>query len=103
MSVPPLTEDQRQAARAAASVARRRRADLKARLAAGEVTLAQALAEAQADEVLANCPVVSLLKALPRVGDVRAAEAMERHQIAPNRRVRGLGHRQVAGLVKEFS
>jgi len=52
--------------------------------------------------VLAHVKVVDLLKAMPRVGDKRAAEIMERLEIAANRRVRGLGRHQVAGLKAEF-
>lgn len=102
MSIPELTDDQRQAARAAASAARRARADFKARVARGDLTLAEALALAATDEALANCQVVALLRSLPRVGEKRAQEAMERHQIAANRRIRGLGHRQIAGLLEDF-
>ncbi len=53
--------------------------------------------------MLAHVKVVDLLKALPRVGEKRAAEIMERLEIAPNRRVRGLGRHQVAGLKAEFA
>ena len=38
-----------------------------------------------------------------RVGEKRAALVMERRDIAPNRRIRGLGRHQVAGLKAEFS
>lgn len=102
MNVPELTDDQRQAARTAATAARRRRAELKMRIASGEITLGQALDVAVADDVLASIPVSALLKAIPRVGDKRAAAVMERHDIAANRRVRGLGHRQISGLKEEF-
>ena len=53
--------------------------------------------------MLAHVKVVDLLKALPRVGEKRAAQVMERLEIAPNRRIRGLGRHQVAGLKAEFS
>ena len=102
-SVPVLTSVQRQAARNAACNARRARAELKEKVAKGELDLAQALQLAREDKVLGLCPVFSLLKALPRVGDKRAAKAMERHQIAANRRLRGLGRNQIAGLIEDFS
>jgi len=60
------------------------------------------LDEAAEDDVLAHVKVVDLLKALPRVGEKRAAEIMERLDIAPNRRIRGLGRHQIAGLRAEF-
>ena len=102
MSIPQLTTEQLQAARAAATQARRVRAELKAKVRTGALSLGEALDVAQADDVLAHVKVVDLLKAMPRVGDKRAAEIMERLEIAANRRVRGLGRHQVAGLKAEF-
>ncbi len=67
------------------------------------VSLGVALDLAAADDVLAHVKVVDLLKSVPRVGDKRAADVMERLDIAPNRRIRGLGRHQVAGLKAEFS
>ncbi|MGL5405529.1 MAG: integration host factor, actinobacterial type [Propionibacteriaceae bacterium] len=101
-SMPVLTPIQRQAARLAASQARRARAGLKEKVASGELNLAQALQLASTDKALGLCPVLSLLKALPGVGNKRALAAMERHRIAVNRRLRGLGHNQIAGLIKDF-
>jgi hypothetical protein len=103
VTIPQLTTEQLQAARAAATEARRRRAELKGELRAGKIGLAAALDVAAADDVLAHVKVVDLLKALPRVGEKRAAQVMERLEIAPNRRIRGLGRHQVAGLKAEFS
>ena len=103
MSIPQLTTEQLEAARAAATVARRARADLKSKVRSGELSLGQALDAASGDEVLAHVKVVDLLKALPRVGEKRAATVMERFDIAANRRIRGLGRHQLAGLKAEFS
>lgn len=102
MAIPQLTTEQLKAARAAATEARRSRAGLKARVRSGELTLAQALDVANEDEVLAHVKVIDLLKALPRVGDKRATLVMERYDIAANRRIRGLGRHQLAGLKAEF-
>lgn len=103
MPIPTLSPEQLQAARKAATEARRARADLKEQVRSGALSLSQALDRAAADDVLAHVKVVDLLKALPRVGEKRAAEIMERLEIAPNRRVRGLGRHQVAGLKAEFA
>ena len=102
MSIPTLSPDQLSAAREAATRARRVRAEFKARVRAGDLSLSEALDEAAEDDVLAHVKVVDLLKALPRVGEKRAAEIMERLDIAPNRRIRGLGRHQIAGLRAEF-
>jgi hypothetical protein len=103
VTIPQLTTEQLEAARAAATEARRRRADLKSKVRSGELSLGQALEAAAADDVLAHVKVVDLLKALPRVGEKRAGVVMSRLDIAPNRRIRGLGRHQVAGLRAEFS
>lgn len=103
MTIPPLSDEQRQQARHAATEARRRRAAVKQGLRTGETTLAEVLATAETDDVIAHAKVVDVLKALPRVGSVRAERAMERLDIAANRRLRGLGRHQIAALIAEFS
>lgn len=103
MTIPPLSDEQRQQARHAATEARRRRATVKQALRTGELSLAEVLATAESDDVVAHAKVVDILKALPRVGAVRAERVMERFDIAPNRRLRGLGRHQVAALVAEFA
>ncbi len=102
VTIPPLSDEQRQLARHAATEARRRRAEVKLALRTGERTLAAVLAQAEADDVIAHTKVVDLLKALPRVGAVRAGKVMERLDIAANRRLRGLGRHQTAALIAEF-
>ena len=102
VTIPPLSDEQRQLARHAATEARRRRAEVKQALRAGRRTLAEVLAQAEQDDVVAHTKVVDVLKSLPRVGAVRAARVMERLDIAPNRRLRGLGKHQTAALVAEF-
>ena len=102
MTIPPLSDEQRQQARHAATQARRRRAEVKQALRTGQQSLADVLAAAEHDDVVAHAKVVDVLKALPRVGAVRATRVMERLDIAPNRRLRGLGKHQSAALVAEF-
>lgn len=102
MSIPQLTPEQLQAARAAATQARRVRAELKSQVRTGSLTLSEAIERANKDDVLAHVKVVDLLKSLPRVGEKRAAAVMERLDIAANRRIRGLGRHQIAGLKAEF-
>lgn len=103
VTIPPLSDEQRSQARHAATEARRRRAEVKQGLRTGERTLADVLEQAESDDVVAHTKVLDALKALPRVGAVRASRVMERLDIAPNRRLRGLGRHQVAALVSEFS
>jgi hypothetical protein len=103
VTIPPLSDEQRQQARNAATEARRRRADIKQSLRLGQTTLAEVLALAEKDEVVAHAKVIDVLKSLPRVGIVRAGKVMERLDIAANRRLRGLGKHQTAALIAEFS
>src|SRR5215216_456048 len=93
VTIPPLSDEQRQQARHAAKEALR----------SGERSLAQVLDLAESDDVIAHAKVIDVLKALPRVGTVRASKVMERLDIAANRRLRGLGKHQTAALIAEFS
>lgn len=103
MAIPQLSPEQLESARSAATAARRARADLKEQVRTGGMTLGQALDRASEDEVLSRVKVVDLLRALPRVGITRSQEIMESLQIAPNRRIRGLGRHQVERLKEMFA
>jgi len=102
VTIPSLSDEQRSQARTAATQARRRRAEVKEALRTGTTSLTEVLAMAEQDEVVAHAKVVDVLKSLPRVGAVRAGLVMERLEIAPNRRLRGLGKHQAAALAAEF-
>ncbi|MFD8492164.1 hypothetical protein SAMN05421504_105295 [Amycolatopsis xylanica] len=103
MALPQLTEEQRAAALEKAAAARKIRAELKERLKRGGTTLVKVLEDAAENEVLGKMKVSALLEALPGVGKVRAQQTMERLEIAPSRRLRGLGDRQRKALLAEFS
>ena len=101
MATPPqLTPEQRAAALAKAAEARTDRADLRARLKTGSLTLKDALASDDAN--IARLKVVSLLESLPGVGKVKARRVMEEIGIADNRRVQGLGAQQRAALLDQL-
>ncbi|TAL23385.1 MAG: integration host factor [Frankiales bacterium] len=103
MALPPLTPEQRSAALAKAAAARKARAALKVRLKSSGASLDQVLADGDTDEVIGKMKVVAVLEAMPGVGKVRAQRIMERLEISPSRRVRGLGTKQREALVREFS
>ena len=85
MTIPPLSDEQRSQARKAATQARRRRAEIKPALRAGTCSLADVLAMAERDDVLAHAKVIDVLKALPRVGGVRASgHGAARHRREPS-------------------
>jgi transposase len=99
MATPPqLTPEQRSAALAKAAQARAARAEIKARLKMGSMSLADALAS---DDVnVGKLKVVSLLESLPGVGKVKARRIMDDIEIADNRRVQGLGAQQKSKLLE---
>src|SRR5829696_6726212 len=101
--MPPPSDEQRSWPARSSTPARRRRAEIKSALRAGTCSLADVLAMAERDDVLAHAKVIDVLKALPRVGGVRATRVMERLDIAANRRLRGLGKHQTAALIAEFA
>ena len=103
MALPPLTPEQRSAALEKAAAARRARAELKVRLKSNGARLDDVLADGDTDSVIGKMRVVAVLEAMPGVGKVRAQRIMERLEISPSRRVRGLGVKQRQALVREFS
>ena len=102
VALPQLTEEQRAAALEKAAAARRVRAELKDRLKRGGTTMGEVLKQSDTDEVLGKMKVSALLEAMPGVGKVRAAQLMEQLEIAPSRRLKGLGDRQRKALLTHF-
>jgi DNA uptake protein ComE-like DNA-binding protein len=102
VALPPLTPEQRAAALEKAAAARRARADLKVRLKTSGTSLVDVLQSGETDEAIGKMKVEALLEAMPGVGKVRAQRIMERLEISPSRRVRGLGAKQREALAREF-
>lgn len=102
MALPELTPEQRAAALEKAAAARRARAELKDRLKKGDTDLKTVLKNAETDEIIGKMKVSALLEALPKVGKVKAQEIMTELEIAPTRRLRGLGDRQRRALLERF-
>lgn len=103
MATPPILSDEaRQAALAKAAEARRVRADAKQRLKDGELSFSELLEAADADEILNNTKILTILESLPGVGKVKARRTMEAIGIAESRRIRGLGDNQRRELLAAF-
>lgn len=96
-----LTDEERRAALVKAAAVRRERAELRAKLKAGDVSLAELL-ERTGDDTVGKMKVLSALEALPGVGKVKARRTIERIGISERRRLRGLGERQQRCLLEEF-
>ncbi|MCJ1694353.1 guanylate kinase [Rathayibacter caricis] len=97
---PSPPEVDRRAASAAAIAARRARAGVKKDVASGERPATAVLAAAQSDPtgVEGRMRVSELLRSVPALGVVKTPRVMEQLQIAPSKRLGGLGRRQVEGL-----
>jgi guanylate kinase len=103
MALPPrLTDEQRLRALEKAGISRKRRAIVKAQLKSGSLSIDQILEISKTDEAVANMRVRELLESLSGVGKVRALTLMERLEISPTRRVKGLGRHQITQIRNEF-
>ncbi len=102
MPLPELTPEQRAEALQKAAAARKARADLKDRLKRQELSVADVLRAGETDGVIGKMRVSAVLEALPGLGKARAQKIMERLEISPTRRVRGLGANQRRALEQEF-
>lgn len=100
MTLPPLTGEKRAEALAKAGEARRARAELKASLRTGGTDLPTVLDST--DPVVVKTRVVQILTALPKIGKVRAEAIMTDLDIAPGRKIGGLGPRQRDALLERF-
>lgn len=103
MQPPELSDEQRAAALAKAAEARRVRAEVKELLKTGTITFSELLARAEEDPMIGGLKVAAVLSSMPGTGKVKAKRLMESLGIADNRRLRGLGSRQRAALLSEFS
>lgn len=103
MTTPPRTAEQRSDALAAALAARRERSRLRSALKSREVTGTEVLVGADDNPLWAGLKVTWLLESLPGVGPVRAERILTCLDIAPSRRIQGLGVRQRAALIAELS
>jgi hypothetical protein len=102
MPLPELSPEQRAAALEKAAAARKARAELRERLKSKGATVGDVLRQGETDEVIGKMRVSAVLESLPGVGKARAAKIMERLEISPTRRVRGLGTNQRKALEAEF-
>jgi guanylate kinase len=71
-------------------------------LKSGCLSIDNILELSRTDEAVANMRVRELLESLSGVGKVRALTLMERLEISPTRRVKGLGRHQITQLRNEF-
>ena len=80
---------------------RSKRAELRAKLKNGSISLQDVLDSAD-DEVIARMRVTYLIQSLPQIGKVTSKKIMSEIGINENRRVQGLGKRQRNELLKRL-
>ena len=99
-SVPGRSREQRLRALEQANEVRSARAKLKRQLAAGEIELAQLLAQPPA--CVRTARVRDLLLVLPKIGSVKAARILAHCGIAHSKTLGGLTERQRGELINFF-
>ncbi|MEX1005482.1 MAG: integration host factor, actinobacterial type [Acidimicrobiia bacterium] len=100
---PKMSDEQRAAALERAAQARRVRAEVKELLKSGSLDFQGLLDRAENDDLIGGIKIAAVLSSMPGTGKVKAKRLMEEFGIADNRRLRGLGDKQRAALLTEFS
>lgn len=101
-STPPkLTKEERLAALEAAKVARVKRAEVKKKLASGEMSVEEAISMKD-DEIVGRLKVVDMIEAVRGFGSAKSEKLMKEIGIAKNRRLKGLGWKQAKELIDRF-
>ena len=101
MALPKLSDAEKRKALEKAQLMRSKRAELRAKLKSGSNSLQEVL-ESKDDEVVAKMRVAYLIQSLPQVGKVTSKKIMEEIGIYENRRVQGLGKRQINALLERL-
>jgi len=96
---PKLTMDERHANLELAKKARHERADAKAAISAGRISIFDAINDPR--DSIQRMKVIELLEAIPGVGPARAALILEKRKISLSRRIAGLGPHQLKSLRQE--
>ncbi|MDO8885411.1 integration host factor, actinobacterial type [Candidatus Oleimmundimicrobium sp.] len=102
MALPQLSDADRKAALKKAVETRQKRAQLKAKIKKGNVSLSEVLNKSS-DPIVGRMKVLDLLNSLPGIGKVRSQKIMEQLKISSTRRIAGLGSRQKEQLTKELA
>lgn len=97
MAFPNITKEQRLEALEKAKVARKRRARILAEVKSGDMTLPEVF-DMRDDETIGRIKVTNLITALPGMGTIKAERLLNELEIAPTRRLKGLGYKQIARI-----
>ncbi|MGN1011197.1 MAG: integration host factor, actinobacterial type [Clostridia bacterium] len=101
MAVPKISEEDRKKALAKAQQVRKERAALREEMKAGKLAMKDVI-DRKGDDIVGGMRVKYVLESMPGIGKVRAKEIMDQIGIDENRKVKGLGTRQVAALLERL-
>lgn len=99
----PITPEVRSRAVREAVRARQLRGDWVARLRSGDATIEECLNASVDDEILGKMRCINLIRTQKGYGQYRAEALMAELDIAPSRRLGGLGCRQRQRLIEHFA
>ncbi|MCI1934728.1 MAG: integration host factor [Atopobiaceae bacterium] len=103
MSLPNLTIEQRRDALKKAASIRHERAQIKAKIKAHEIGIAEIFALADSGNVaVRHMRTSQLLMCFPGVGKARAEKILQKYGISQSRRIGGLGRAQREQLTERF-
>ena len=101
MGVPKISEEDRKKALEKAQKVRKERAALREEMKAGKLAMKDVL-DRKGEDIVGGMRVKYVLESMPGIGKVRAKEIMDQIGIDENRKVKGLGTRQVAALLERL-
>ena len=101
MAVPKISAEDRQKALEKAQKVRKERAAMREEMKAGKMSM-QNVIDRKAEDIVGGMRVKYVLESMPGIGKVRAKEIMDQIGIDENRKVKGLGTRQVAALLERM-
>ena len=97
-----MTEEQRAAALEKAKETRRARAEVREQIKAGKLSAKDAL-DRREDPIVGKIKVSQFIQSFPGFGKAKADKLMEEIGIAENRRLSGLGDKQIAALIEALA
>lgn len=101
MAVPKISDEDRKKALEKAQKVRKERAALREEMKAGNLTMKEVI-DRKAEDIVGGMRVKYVLESMPGIGKVRAKEIMDLVGIDENRKVKGLGSRQVTALLERL-
>ena len=101
MGVPKISEEDRKKALEKAQKVRKERAALREEMKAGKLAMKDVI-DRKGEDIVVGMRVKYVLESMPGIGKVRAKEIMDQIGIDENRKVKGLGTRQVAALLERL-